>query len=78
MAILSILSTVQKGRIMQMASPLATGWTGWYRGKRRQRWRLVIQTDSEGDALDKLLSLPPGDKIVLPAGRDPNEDRRRS
>jgi hypothetical protein len=50
-----------------------TSWIGWYRLSRRQRWRPVVEADNEDAALDKLLNEPPGDKIVLPAGRNPNE-----
>ena len=47
-------------------------FVGWYRAHRRQPWRPVVEADSESAALDKLLNELAGDKIVLPAGRDPN------
>lgn len=50
----------------------SAAFVGWYRANRRQPWRAVVQADSEDAALGKLLDEPPGDKIVLPAGRDPN------
>lgn len=53
-------------------------FVGWYRANRRQPWRLVVEADSEDAALDQLLNEPPGDKIVLPAGRDPNRERERA
>jgi hypothetical protein len=54
-------------------SPRPSAFVGWYRAKRPQRWRPVVQADNEEAALDRLLSEPPGDKIVLPVGRDPNQ-----
>jgi hypothetical protein len=49
------------------------GFIGWYRPNRRQPWRPVVQSDDERDCLSKLLNELPGDKLVLPAGRDPNQ-----
>jgi hypothetical protein len=62
---------------MSDASTQTAAFVGWYRVNRRQSWRPVVQAGSEGAALDKLLAYLPGDKIVLPAGRDPNERKRR-
>jgi hypothetical protein len=58
-------------------SPRLAAFVGWYRAKRPQRWRPVVEAGSEGAALDKLLAYLPGDKIVLPASRDPNEREGR-
>ncbi len=54
-------------------STQTAAFVGWYRANCRQPWRPVVQAGSEGAALDQLLAYLPGDKIVLPAGRDPNE-----
>lgn len=51
---------------------------GWYRPNRRQPWRSVVPADDERDCLNKLLNELPGDKIVLAAGRDPNQEERKS
>lgn len=51
---------------------------GWYRLNRRRPWRPVVQADTERDCLNKLLNKPPGDKLVLPAGSDPNRRERES
>jgi hypothetical protein len=56
----------------------STSWAGWYRESRRVKWRLVVRGDSEAEVLDALLlHTPPGDKLTLPSGRDPNKERRR-
>jgi hypothetical protein len=55
------------------ASTRTAAFVGWYRTNRRQPWRPVVEAGSEDAALDKLLREPPGGKIVLPAGRDPNQ-----
>jgi hypothetical protein len=59
---------------MVKATTIQSGnFIGWYRPNRRELWRSVVEAHTEAIALDKLLREPPGDKIVLPAGRDPNE-----
>jgi hypothetical protein len=55
---------------------IRAAFIGWYRANRRQAWRPVVQADNERDCLDKLLNELPGDKIVLPAGCDPNQRKQ--
>ncbi|HEY7313862.1 MAG TPA: hypothetical protein VH643_31220 [Gemmataceae bacterium] len=62
---------------MSDASTQPAAFVGWYRVNRWQPWQPVVQAGSEGAALDKLLAYLPGDKIVLPADRDPNEREGR-
>jgi len=52
-------------------------FTGWIR-HRRQPWRPVVQANSEDAALALLLNEPPGDKILLPTGSDPNCEPERA
>lgn len=54
-------------------TPVA-GEAGWHRPDKRSPWRAIVQGDTEADALGKLLdAVSGGDKVVLPAGVDPND-----
>jgi hypothetical protein len=55
------------------ASIEPAAFVGWYRPNCRQRWRPIVEAESESAALDKLLREPAGDKIVLATGRNPNQ-----
>jgi hypothetical protein len=53
-------------------------WTGWARRGTGDRWRPVVQAQSEAEAWDLLLGhTENADKCVLAAGRDPNRRANR-
>ena len=57
-----------------MPSTTAARFVGWHRPTPRSPWQAIVTADSEADAFGKLLdTVPGGDKVVLPAGTDPND-----
>lgn len=52
-------------------------FVGWARRSVRHKWEPRVTAADDTAALFRLLDAAPGwDKIVLPAGRDPNNDAR--
>jgi hypothetical protein len=53
--------------------PKAPGYVGWHRERRGQRWRAVVQGDTEDAVFGALLvAVQGGDKLLTESGDDPN------
>jgi hypothetical protein len=73
--------TVISSRVAVEAPPpepsLFGAFVGWFRQGRGQKWKAIVHGQTEEETLDKLLDhAGPGDRCVLPAGRDPNKGGR--
>ncbi|HTU19244.1 MAG TPA: hypothetical protein VMG10_14385 [Gemmataceae bacterium] len=52
----------------------ALGFVGWHRAGKGERWRPLVEAETESDAFSRLLDAAKGgDKTVLPRGVDPNK-----
>jgi hypothetical protein len=55
-------------------APGGAGFVGWHRpGRGRKPWKAVARGETEAECFSRLLTaVAGGDKLVLPAGQDPN------
>jgi hypothetical protein len=61
---------------MQTSNPAAK-FVGYHRSSKRERWRAVVQGETDAVAFGKLLdAVAGGDKVVLATGIDPNHQPR--
>jgi hypothetical protein len=60
---------------MPVVSKQAVRWVGWQRRDSSDVWRPVIGGTSEDEVFNRLLDRRlPGDKVILPMGRNPNSE----
>jgi hypothetical protein len=51
---------------------IAAQYALWWRARARERWVLVAVGVTSQELTDRTSTLPSGDTITLPLGRDPN------